>query len=111
MKKIVRLTESDLIRLVKRVINEQSSTREQDVENFCKQNNIPQIKLDSTEAYWEKETENFTISINNVYNGHTILFVYKDIGEYDRTVFVKKVYNDQDWNFEEFKKLTAPYIK
>jgi protein-arginine kinase activator protein McsA len=41
MKKIVRLTESDLTRLVKRVINEQSSKPEEDVKNFCKQNNIP----------------------------------------------------------------------
>jgi len=48
MKKVIRLTESDLIRIIKRVINEQPSennTMIEDIENFCKKKGFPEADL------------------------------------------------------------------
>ena len=157
MKKIIRLTEGDLTRLVKRVIIEQSSTRELDVINFCEQNNIPQVEKDDKDqkAKWMKQTKDFTIIVVNfIVPEYTLLLVSKvnkittdntsKINElkkqlnfaiqkekYDDVVkisnqlksismqdteskvnyLVDEMFYNDNWNFEEFKKLIQPYIK
>jgi len=77
MKKIVRLTESDLVRIVTRVVNEQSSQKDYDsafdvVFNKYGKDNICNVKMGDKTFPYDEAVKKFQIEINKKYNSKKV---------------------------------------
>ena len=105
MKKVVRLTESDLVRLVKQVISEQSTKMSLEVTPFLKDNGFTATQGTRGGSYEKKFTENHIL----------VRFPFIDKVEVCVTKITKcdtlaKAYMRNNWNFKEFKKNLNQYM-
>jgi hypothetical protein len=111
MKRIVKLTESDLTRIVRRVIMEQSSTILTDVKKFCVDNGFNQNQNGDG---FSKKTNKYLITIT--------IFQYPDNPKYDKIdlcvsnkgsancEIVDSSYNNSNWNIENFSSIIKKYL-
>ena len=113
MKKIIRLTESDLTRIVKRVLMEQTSSMVDDVKKFCNDNGFTEDG-----DFLTKSNEKFTISIA------FILQDDKDYTKYNKTLLcvsnktsiplkcdvLKINFDNSNWNLSTFESTIKKYM-
>ncbi len=77
MKKVIRLTESDLVRIVKRAINEQASQKDYDsafdvVFNKYGEDDICNVKMGNKTFPYDEDVKNFQIAINKRHNSKKV---------------------------------------
>ena len=77
MRKIVRLTESDLVRIVKRVINEQNTLKDYEslLDIILKKyggDDICNVQMGNKTFPYDENVKNFQIAINKKYNSKKV---------------------------------------
>jgi hypothetical protein len=111
MKKIIRLTEKDLTRIVKRVIMEQTTTMVDDVKKFCQENGFTSNKDGNG---FSKKTNKHSITI--------VIFQYPDKPDYNRVEFCvsnknsinceifESSYTNKNWDYNNFSSTVKKYL-
>jgi hypothetical protein len=106
MKKIIRLTESDLTRIVKRVLMEQTSSMVDDVKKFGKDNGFLIRNNDST---FYKTNDKFEIYIKTD-SGSTVDLCVSNIKNKMSCDVFDTMYNNNNWNLSTFESTVKKYM-
>jgi hypothetical protein len=113
MKKVIRLTESDLTRIVKRVIMEQTSSMVDDVKKFCKDNGFTE------DGDWITKSNNkFNITISFIFPDNisdakyhkTLLCVSNKTSSPIKCDVLKINFNESNWNLSTFESTVKKYM-
>ena len=109
MKKVIRLTESDLTRIVKRVLMEQTSSMVDDVRKFGKDNGFLIRNNDKT-FYKTNDKFEIYIQMGLLESYPAVDLCVSNIKNKMSCDVIDTMYNDKNWNLSTFESTVKKYM-